>query len=51
VNTINKPAISQKLTELGLEPVPSGPEELDQFVKQQLKNWGRKIRDAGIEPE
>jgi tripartite-type tricarboxylate transporter receptor subunit TctC len=51
VYTINKPAISQKLTELGLEPVPSGPEELDQFVKQQLKNWGRKIRDAGIEPE
>ena len=51
VKTINKPAINQKLTELGLEPVPSGPEELDKFVQQQLKNWGQKIRDAGIQPE
>ena len=49
VKTINKPAISQKLTELGLEPVPSGPDELDKFVQQQLKNWGQKIRDAGIQ--
>ncbi len=49
--TLNKPAINQKLTELGLEPVPSGPEELDRFVQQQLKNWGKKIRDAGIQPE
>ena len=51
VKTINKPAISQKLTELGLEPVPSGPEELDRFVRQQLKSWGQKIREAGIQPE
>ncbi|HKA45608.1 MAG TPA: tripartite tricarboxylate transporter substrate-binding protein [Burkholderiales bacterium] len=49
--TISKPAISQKLTELGLEPVPSGPEELDRFVQQQLKNWGKKIQEAGIQPE
>jgi tripartite-type tricarboxylate transporter receptor subunit TctC len=49
--TLNKPAISQKLTELGLEPVPSGPAELDRFVQQQLKNWGKKIREAGIQPE
>ena len=49
--TINKPAVHQKLTELGLEPVPSGPAELDRFVQQQLKNWGKKIRDAGIQPE
>jgi tripartite-type tricarboxylate transporter receptor subunit TctC len=51
LKTINKPAINQKLTELGLEPVPAGPEELDRFVQQQLKNWGKKIRDAGIQPE
>ena len=51
LKTLNKPAVNQKLTELGLEPVPSGPEELDRFVQQQLKNWGKKIRDAGIQPE
>jgi tripartite-type tricarboxylate transporter receptor subunit TctC len=51
VKTINRPAINQKLTELGLEPVPSGPEELDRFVQQQLSNWGKKIREAGIQPE
>jgi hypothetical protein len=31
--------------------VASGPEELDRFVQQQLKNWGKKIREAGIQPE
>ncbi len=29
----------------------STPAELDALVKQQLIAWGRKIRDAGIQPE
>jgi hypothetical protein len=29
----------------------SSPAELDQFVKQQLVAWGKKIKDAGIQPE
>lgn len=48
---LGKPAIKQRLIDLGLPPDPSTPAELDQFVKQQLLAWGKKIKDAGIQPE
>ena len=51
VKAINKPAIHQRLAEAGLQPAPSTPAELDQFVKEQFVAWGKKIRDAGIQPE
>ncbi len=44
-------AINQRLAETGLQPAPSTPVELDQFVKQQRAAWGKKIKDAGIQPE
>ena len=51
VKAINKPSVNQKLAESGLQPSPSTAEELDRFVKQQLAAWGKKIKDAGIQPE
>lgn len=51
VQSLNKPAINQRLAEMGLQPAPSTPEELDRLVKEQLVAWGRKIKDAGIRPE
>ena len=51
VKAINKTAIHQRLAEIGLQPAPSTPAELDQLVKAQLVAWGKKIRDAGIQPE
>lgn len=32
-------------------PAPGTPAELGPFVKQQLAAWGRKIKDAGIQPK
>jgi tripartite-type tricarboxylate transporter receptor subunit TctC len=51
VKAINKPAIHQRLTDTGLQPATSTPAELDVYVKQQLAAWGKKIKDAGIQPE
>lgn len=51
VKAINKPAINQRLADIGLAPGPSTPAELDRFVKEQLGAWGKKIKDAGIQPE
>lgn len=51
VKAIEKRPINQKLIDVGLQPAPSTPAELDQFVKQQLGAWGKKIKDAGIQPE
>ncbi len=51
VKAINKPAINQRLADSGLQPAPSSPAELDRFVTEQLAAWGKKIKDAGIQPE
>jgi len=51
VKALNKPAVNQKLADMGLQPAPSTPAELDKFVKEQLAAWGKKIKDAGIQPE
>ena len=51
VKAIEKPAIAQRLIDAGLQPAASTPAELDRFVKEQLAAWGKKIRDAGIQPE
>jgi tripartite-type tricarboxylate transporter receptor subunit TctC len=51
VKAINKPAVNQKLADIGLQPGPSSPGELDLYVKAQLAAWGKKIKDAGIQPE
>ena len=51
VKAINKPAVNQRLAEMGLAPGSSTPAELDRFVKEQLAAWGKKIKDAGIQPE
>ena len=51
VKAIEKRPISQRLSDAGLQPAPSTPAELSRFVKEQLTAWGRKIKDAGIQPE
>jgi tripartite-type tricarboxylate transporter receptor subunit TctC len=51
VKAIAKPAVSQRLIEMGLEPAASGPAELTRFVAQQRARWGAKIKAAGIQPE
>lgn len=51
VKAIEKPAISQKLSDAGLQPATSTPAELEKVVKEQLQAWGKKIKDAGIQPE
>ena len=43
--------IIDKLTALGAEVAPGSAAELDAYMKRQLDVWGRKVRDAGIQPE
>ena len=51
VTALDNPSVHQRLAEMGLQPAPTTPAELDAYVKQQLKAWGKKIKDAGIQPE
>jgi tripartite-type tricarboxylate transporter receptor subunit TctC len=52
VNAIlQRPAVREQLEKLGVEASGSTPEELAAFLKQQLVDWGRAAREAGMKPE
>jgi len=46
-----KPEIKERITTFAAETMASNPEQLGEFVRAQLANWGKRIKDAGIEPE
>jgi len=46
-----KPAIKERIAQFFAEPAPSSPQELGEYVRQQLDGWGRRIKEAGIQPE
>ncbi|MEO8751958.1 MAG: tripartite tricarboxylate transporter substrate binding protein [Casimicrobiaceae bacterium] len=46
-----KPEIKEKITQYAAETLPLNSAQLSDFVKGQLTNWGKRIKDAGIEPE
>ena len=43
--------VAERLVGLGVEAHPSTAAELDAYMKKQLEGWGRKVKDAGIQPE
>ena len=43
--------IRERLLVAGMEPTPANASEFARFVGEQYTVWGKKIRDAGIEPE
>jgi len=46
-----KKDVADKILSLGCEVAATSPGELDQYMKQQLDAFGRKFKDAGIQPE
>lgn len=52
VNTILKrPDVREQLQMLGVEPAGNTPAEFASFVKDQLVDWAKAARDAGLKPE
>jgi tripartite-type tricarboxylate transporter receptor subunit TctC len=50
-DTLDDPAIRQRLAELGLEIVPPerrSPEYLAQFLPVEIERWAKVVREAGI---
>lgn len=45
------PELVKRFTELGLEPLPTTPEELSGRLRTEIGKWGKVIRDAGIEQQ
>lgn len=48
---LEKPAVKEKIASFASEPAPGSPEDLADFVREQLASWGRSIKEAGIQPE
>ena len=46
-----KPEVRERIASFAADVTPSNPEQLGAFVRAQLSIWGKRIRDAGIEPE
>ena len=48
---LERPDMRQRMLAANLEPMPADPAAFANMVKQQLKSWGVKVKEAGIEPE
>jgi tripartite-type tricarboxylate transporter receptor subunit TctC len=48
---IADPTVKERLAGIGFDAFASTPEELEMFVREDLANWTRWVREAGIEPE
>ena len=46
-----KPEVRERILAAGAEPTPSDTATFTALVKRQLEVWGRKVADAGIQPE
>ena len=49
--TLNEPELVKRYTELGLEPLPTTPDELSGRLRTEIGKWGKVIWDAGIEQQ
>jgi tripartite-type tricarboxylate transporter receptor subunit TctC len=45
---VTKPAIVQKLTNLGADPLGGSAAEAERYIKGEQEKWGKIIREAGI---
>ena len=48
---VRSPDVMERLRASGVEPVGSGVEEFDRFVKREIATWTSAAKKAGIEPE
>ena len=48
---VQRKDIAERLQVLGADVAPAGPAAFEAYMKDQLQVWGRKVRDAGIQPE
>lgn len=51
VATLKEPAIADRMTRAGLEPVGDTPAEFAQYLKSEAAKWGKLVKSAGIKPE
>ena len=48
---VKSPELSERMTQLGMEPVGSTPEEYDATIRAEIDKWSRVVKAAGIKLE
>ena len=48
---LNLPEVKERLSAIGLEANPQGPEALNQLIQQDSKRWSKLIEETGIKAE
>ena len=51
VQALQVPEVRARLAALGFEPVGNSRDEFTKYVKTEIEQWSRVIREAGIKPE
>jgi len=49
--SLKRPDVGGRLTELGAEVTPSSPEEAQRFLASEVARWVKLIRDEKIPPQ
>ncbi|HEX5738557.1 MAG TPA: tripartite tricarboxylate transporter substrate-binding protein [Hydrogenophaga sp.] len=50
VDSVNDPAVKERLLDMGLEPTGYGPDRLAAIMKADHERWGEPIRESGFKP-
>jgi tripartite-type tricarboxylate transporter receptor subunit TctC len=48
---VKSPELSERMTQLGMEPVGSTPEEYDAVIRSEIDKWSRVVKAANIKIE
>jgi tripartite-type tricarboxylate transporter receptor subunit TctC len=48
---LQRPDVQDRLNGIAIEPLTSTPEQMSAFVVDEIRRWGRVVREAGIEPQ
>jgi tripartite-type tricarboxylate transporter receptor subunit TctC len=50
IDSVNDPAVKQRLLDMGLEPTGYGPDRLAAIMKADYERWAEPIRESGFKP-
>ena len=48
---LRSPDIQERLFQIGAEPAPGTPKELDDYVRKELAKWAKVVKEVGIKVE
>ena len=48
---LRSPDIQERLFQMGAEPAPGSPKELDDYVRKEIAKWAKVVKDVGIKVE